>query len=99
MENVLTDMITNPEIIEDLMDQITQYNLKVISKALDIGFDGVYFGDDWGWQRGLIMGPAMWRNLLNLEWDRCMLPLKTEGERFSSIAAERLMNCFPTSLK
>ena len=26
--------------------------------------DGVRFGDDWGQQRGLIMGPALWRKYI-----------------------------------
>ena len=26
--------------------------------------DGIYFGDDWGQQRGLIMGPELWRTFI-----------------------------------
>ncbi len=95
MENVLTDMITNPEFIEDLMDHITQYNLRVISKALDIGFDGVYFGDDWGWQRGLIMGPAMWRKFIKPRMGQMYASIKNRGRKVFLHCCGKVDELFP----
>jgi len=95
MENVLTDMITNPEFIEDLMDHITQYNLRVISKALDIGFDGVYFGDDWGWQRGLIMSPAMWRKFIKPRMGQMYSLIKKRGKKVFLHCCGKVDELFP----
>ena len=95
MENVLTDMITNPEFIEDLMDRITQYNLRVISKALDLGFDGVYFGDDWGWQRGLIMGPAMWRKFIKPRMGQMYAYIKSRGRKVFLHCCGKVDELFP----
>jgi len=95
MENVLTEMIMKPEFIHDLMDHITQYNLKVISKALDIGFDGVYFGDDWGWQRGLIMGPALWRKFIKPRMAEMFSLIKKKGRKVFLHCCGKVDELFP----
>lgn len=64
MENLLCDMVAEPEFVHELMGKITARNLQVIDIALEYEFDGFYFGDDWGQQKGLIMGPHHWRTFL-----------------------------------
>lgn len=64
MENLLCDMIIEPEFVHALLDRITRRNLKILDIALAYDVDAVLFGDDWGQQRGMIMGPAHWRTFL-----------------------------------
>lgn len=64
MENLLGDMILNPRFVDELLDKILEYNLKVIDHLLSYDFDCVRFGDDWGQQCGLIMGPKLWRRFI-----------------------------------
>jgi len=64
MENLLADMVLHPSFVDDLMDEILAYNLKVIDHLLAWDVDCVRFGDDWGQQRGLIMGPKHWRRFI-----------------------------------
>ena len=64
MENLLADMILHPGFVDDLMDRILEYNLKVIDHLLAYDLDCVRFGDDWGQQNGLIMGPRLWRRFI-----------------------------------
>ena len=64
MENLLCDMMAEPEFVHDLLEKITARNLALIDLALESDFDGFYFGDDWGQQRGLIMGPKCWRTFI-----------------------------------
>jgi uroporphyrinogen decarboxylase len=47
-----------------LLHSIGEYNVAQINKALEFDIDGVYFGDDWGQQRGLQMGPQLWREFI-----------------------------------
>jgi uroporphyrinogen decarboxylase len=35
-----------------------------VEEALTYDIDAVYFGDDWGMQRGLQMGPVSWREFI-----------------------------------
>ncbi len=64
MENLLTDMVLNPSFVDDLMDAILEYNLKALDHMLQLDVDCIRFGDDWGQQRGLIMGPKYWRRFI-----------------------------------
>lgn len=64
MDNLLTDMILHPEFVEDFLDRILEYNLDIIKQTLGFNIDGCGFGDDWGQQNGLIMGPRFWRRFI-----------------------------------
>ncbi|MFI3207554.1 MAG: uroporphyrinogen decarboxylase family protein [Eubacteriales bacterium] len=64
MENAMVWMITDEEFIDELLDKILEHNLKVIDIYNEYDLDGFYFGDDWGQQKGLIMGPVYWRRFI-----------------------------------
>lgn len=64
MENLLCDMIIDPEFVHALLEKITERNLKILDIVLEYDVDAVYFGDDWGQQKGLIMGPGHWRTFI-----------------------------------
>ncbi len=64
MENVLMDMVEAPEFVDELLDKILAWNLRVLHNLKEFPADGARFGDDWGSQRGVIMGPGIWRRFL-----------------------------------
>jgi uroporphyrinogen decarboxylase len=64
MEQLLMDMIEEPEFVHALLTRIADYNIAQVEKALEYEIDAVYFGDDWGQQRGLIMGYEKWKEFL-----------------------------------
>ena len=66
MENTLEDMLLNEDFLSELLDQIVSYNIAAMDCAIECcgNFDAFYFGDDWGQQRGLIMGARLWRKLI-----------------------------------
>ncbi|MHC4253919.1 MAG: uroporphyrinogen decarboxylase family protein [Planctomycetota bacterium] len=64
MEDLLTYMIADKGFVHAVMDRIAQYNLRVIENVFRWKIDGVFFGDDWGQQGGMIMGPALWREFV-----------------------------------
>jgi uroporphyrinogen decarboxylase len=61
MQNLLMDFLDHPGFIDDLLNAIADYNVAQMQGALTYDIDAVYFGDDWGQQRGLQMGPRLWR--------------------------------------
>ncbi|MDK1031866.1 MAG: uroporphyrinogen decarboxylase family protein, partial [Planctomycetia bacterium] len=64
-ENVLMDMVAEPDFFEELLDRITAQLLAYVDftcRSLP-DIDAIMFGDDWGDQRGIIMGPERWRKL------------------------------------
>jgi uroporphyrinogen decarboxylase len=64
IENLMMDFIENPGFVDELLNQIADYNIAQIRRALTYDIDAVYFGDDWGQQRGLQMGGRHWRRFL-----------------------------------
>ena len=64
MEDLLVYMVSEPGFVDALMDKILEFNLKILDIYLEYDVDCVHFGDDWGQQKGLIMGPVMWRRFI-----------------------------------
>ena len=64
MENLLMDFYLNPEFAEALFAKVLEHNLAILDVALRYDIDGVYFGDDYGQQTGMIMGPPLWRRFI-----------------------------------
>jgi uroporphyrinogen decarboxylase len=65
MQNLLMDFYDHPEFVRQLLNAIADYNIAQVERALQFDIDAVYFGDDWGQQRGLQMGPKLWREFLH----------------------------------
>lgn len=81
MENLLVDMVVDPQFVHDFMDAICEYNLSLMDTALELPFDAFYFGDDWGQQRGMIMGPNHWRTFIKPRMARMYAKAKS-AEKF-----------------
>lgn len=63
--NILMDFYENPDFVHEFFGKIVDYNIAQLSHAIDnYDIDAVYFGDDWGQQQGLIMGPDLWREFI-----------------------------------
>jgi uroporphyrinogen decarboxylase len=59
-ESLMMDFIENSDFVDELFHKIADYNIAQINEALKYDIDAVYFGDDWGMQVGLQMGPPIW---------------------------------------
>jgi uroporphyrinogen decarboxylase len=64
MENLLAAMVSDKRFVNTLLDRILEFNLRVIENACSTEIDAMWFGDDWGMQRGVIMGPHLWREFI-----------------------------------
>jgi uroporphyrinogen decarboxylase len=64
LENFFMDLALNPGFVGELLDAITDYVLALVREAGRFGFDGFRFGDDWGQQSGVTMGPEAWRRFI-----------------------------------
>ena len=80
MENLLTDFAVNREFVHELLSTITDYNIAQINEALKYDIDCVRFGDDWGQQHGLIMGPKCWREFVYPQLKRMYEVVRDAGK-------------------
>ncbi len=80
MENLLMDFIANPDFVHRLLREIVDYNIAQVNEALKYDIDTVYFGDDWGQQTGLQMGPGLWRQFIYPELKRMYSAVRDGGK-------------------
>ena len=80
MENILIAMAAEKPFINRLLDRILEFNLAVIEKACAHDIDIFRFGDDWGHQRGVLMGPALWREFIKPRFAQMCRLVKSKGK-------------------
>ncbi|NLF31796.1 MAG: uroporphyrinogen-III decarboxylase-like protein [Planctomycetes bacterium] len=83
MENLLLDFIEHPGFVHELLGAITDYNIAQVRKAATFDIDAIHFGDDWGQQRGLQMGPGLWREFIHPQLKRMYAAAKEAGKYVS----------------
>jgi uroporphyrinogen decarboxylase len=80
MQNLLMDFYDHPDFVHSLLNTIADYNLAQVQEALKYDIDAVYFGDDWGQQRGLQMGPKLWHTFIYPVLKRMYAQVRAAGK-------------------
>jgi uroporphyrinogen decarboxylase len=78
--NLFMDFYDHPAFVRELLGDIADWNIAQIRRALDFDIDAVLFGDDWGQQRGLQMGPKHWREFILPPLERMFAEAKKAGK-------------------
>jgi uroporphyrinogen decarboxylase len=94
MENLLMDMLERPEFFERLLDAIVEHHLVLVRKALALDVDCIHFGDDYGTQRGLIMGLPNWRKFIKPRLARLFAPVRAAGKLISMHSCGKVQELF-----
>ena len=63
-ENVLMDSLAEPAFYEGLVERVADLQLAIVGRLVTLPVDGIMFSDDWGDQRGVLLGPENWRRFL-----------------------------------
>ncbi len=63
-EQMLMDIVVDPDLAARLLDIPYHYHLAAAQKLVALGVDMIWIGDDIGTQRAMLMSPATWRTLL-----------------------------------
>ena len=83
MENLMMDFFDHPNFVRELLHTITDYNIAQVRKAVEFDIDAVHFGDDWGQQHGLQMGPKLWHEFIYPELKRMYDVVRKAGKYVS----------------
>ena len=62
-ENYLAYVAGEQKFIEALTDGLAEFSCRVTAQLAGSEIDGIRFGDDWGFQDGLMIRPELWRRL------------------------------------
>ncbi|MDW7681962.1 MAG: hypothetical protein SCK70_15475, partial [bacterium] len=69
-DNMLMDPYMDRDNFSRLRDRIVEYNLAIIDQWVKRKVSVVFFSDDWGCQRGLLMNPDDWRRFYKPSYQR-----------------------------
>lgn len=98
MDSLLMDMMEAPEFVDELLDALCDYNVALVEHAVRFPIDGVHFGDDWGTQRGLMMGPRLWERFIKPRLARQYAAAKRAGKFVSIHCCGKVQELFPQLL-
>lgn len=79
-ENALIDSIAEPGFYEELVGRLTDLYVELVKACADVPADAIFFGDDWGDQRGPILGAARWRRFIKPAWKRIYAEVHRQGK-------------------
>jgi hypothetical protein len=78
--NLMMDFICKPPQIYELIDMLTDYNLKLVRKFLDSGkVDIFYFGDDLGTQTRMPISPRTFREFIYPSYRKVFKHIRDRG--------------------
>jgi uroporphyrinogen decarboxylase len=63
LQKFMTDMAMGEAYIEALLDRTMEFSIAIGRRLVELGVDGIWTGDDFGAQNGMMISPDMWRRL------------------------------------
>ena len=79
-ENALVDTIADEDFYKELTTKITDIYIAMLKACEDIPAEAYLFGDDWGEQRGVIIGADRWRKFIKPCWERVYAEVHRQGK-------------------
>jgi uroporphyrinogen decarboxylase len=63
LQKFMTDMAMGEPYVEALLDRTMEFSIAIGRRLVELGVDGIWTGDDFGAQNGMMISPDMWRRL------------------------------------
>ena len=79
-ENTLMDCAAEEDFYEELLERMTELSLALVAACADVSADAIMMGDDWGDQRGVLIGPDRWRRLFKPRYARIFEAVHAQGK-------------------
>jgi uroporphyrinogen decarboxylase len=76
LQKFMMDMAGGEPYVEALIDRCMDFSLQVGKRLIELGVDGIWTGDDFGAQDGMMISPAMWRDLFRPRFAEVFKQLK-----------------------
>lgn len=79
-ENALTDTITDEDFYFEITQKLTDNYIAMLKACEDVPADAFLFGDDWGDQRGVMIGQERWKKFIKPCWERIYKEVHRQGK-------------------
>ena len=78
-ENLLFDMYDGEPLLDELIDELTEFNLAIVRRYLANGCASMGYPEDLGMQKGPMIPPELFRRYIKPAYQRLMKPAKDAG--------------------
>ena len=79
-EDTMCDIAAEQEFYGELVERIADLYVQMVEYCADVEADAFLFGDDWGSQNGVIIGPEKWRKFIKPAWKRVYKKVHEQGK-------------------
>jgi len=76
----MIDCVAEEDFYTELLDRLTDLCLGLVKACEDIPADAIMMGDDWGVQRGVMIGPERWRKFYKPRYARIFEAIHAQGK-------------------
>ncbi len=77
LEKFMMDMAMGEPYVEALLDRVKEFSIGVGKKLVELGVDGIWTGDDFGTQDGMMISPRTWRDVFKPRFAEIFSELKS----------------------
>jgi len=77
MEKYMIDLAMGEPYVGALLDRTTAFSIGVGTKLVELGVDGIWTGDDFGGQNGMLISPTTWRAVFKPRFAELFAELKS----------------------
>ena len=95
IDNFCLALADQPDRVRTLLRRITDYQIGIVHRYLEMGADIIRALDDYGGQRGLLLGPKLWRSFIKPELARIVAATKQGGAYFWLHSCGHVMEIIP----
>jgi uroporphyrinogen decarboxylase len=88
MEKLLIDMALGKEYVPALIEKTKSFSLAIGKKLVSMGVDGIWAGDDFGGQQGMLISPKMWRKYFKEAYREIYAELKAINPHVIEVGLE-----------
>lgn len=78
-ENLLCDMMDEEPLLDELIEQLTEFNLALVKKYVENGCSSMAYPEDLGMQIGPMLSPDMFERYIKPAYQRIMKPARDAG--------------------
>ena len=94
-EETMCNIVAEEQFYAELVDKITDLYVQMVEYCADVEADAFLFGDDWGSQQGILMGPENWRKFIKPAWKRVYDKVHEQGKFAISHSCGNIHEIYP----
>ena len=76
LQKFMMDMALQEAYVGALLDQVKEFTIGIGKQLAELGVDGIWTGDDFGAQNGMMIAPEMWRQIFKPRFAELFSELK-----------------------